>query len=249
MPRSLNASAANAEPGVRDERDRAVSQMVGRREPGRAQLDALVAGTPCRCRRTSGCPPRARSRRAALGKRRGAGLGRLVLVQRRERDERPRSGATASRAACSIRWFADAEDREVGRAGHRRRSTGSRSGRAPRRSRGSPGRCRPRSRRAGSPRSSARPSEPSLTAGAHDRHGSRLEHRLEARSSRASRRRRPSPPTSSAMALSFLAALYACQPGMPFTPPPPCVAHEPWYRPLIGVRKSAYPGAGRMWKS
>ena len=34
-----------------------------------------------------------------------------------------------------------------------------------------------------------------------------------------------------AMALSFTAALYACQPGMPFTPPPPWVAHEPWYRP------------------
>ena len=28
----------------------------------------------------------------------------------------------------------------------------------------------------------------------------------------------------------------ACQPGMPFTPPPACVAQEPWYRPRIGVR-------------
>ena len=31
-----------------------------------------------------------------------------------------------------------------------------------------------------------------------------------------------------AMALSFTAALYACQPGMPLTPPPPWVAHDPW---------------------
>ena len=28
----------------------------------------------------------------------------------------------------------------------------------------------------------------------------------------------------------------ACQPGMPFTPPPACVAQEPWYSPRIGVR-------------
>ena len=40
-------------------------------------------------------------------------------------------------------------------------------------------------------------------------------------------------------ALSFLAMLKACQPGIPFTPPPPCVAHDPWYRPRTGVRKSA----------
>ena len=37
-------------------------------------------------------------------------------------------------------------------------------------------------------------------------------------------------------ARSLTAARYACQPGMPFTPPPACVAEEPWYRPLIGVR-------------
>jgi hypothetical protein len=29
-------------------------------------------------------------------------------------------------------------------------------------------------------------------------------------------------------ALSFFAMLKACQPGMPLTPPPPCVAHDPW---------------------
>src|SRR5439155_23939754 len=28
----------------------------------------------------------------------------------------------------------------------------------------------------------------------------------------------------------------ACQPGIPVTPPPACVAQEPWYSPLIGVR-------------
>ena len=41
------------------------------------------------------------------------------------------------------------------------------------------------------------------------------------------------------IALSFTAARYAFQPGMPLTPPPAWVAEEPWYRPLIGVRKSA----------
>jgi hypothetical protein len=37
-------------------------------------------------------------------------------------------------------------------------------------------------------------------------------------------------------ALSFLAMLNACQPGMPLTPPPACVAHDPWYSPRSGVR-------------
>ena len=29
-------------------------------------------------------------------------------------------------------------------------------------------------------------------------------------------------------ALSFFAMRKACQPGMPFTPPPACVAEDPW---------------------
>ena len=32
-------------------------------------------------------------------------------------------------------------------------------------------------------------------------------------------------------ARSFFAMRNACQPGIPFTPPPACVALEPWYRP------------------
>jgi diguanylate cyclase (GGDEF)-like protein len=37
------------------------------------------------------------------------------------------------------------------------------------------------------------------------------------------------------------------RPGMPVTPPPPCVADPAWYRPDTGVRRSAYPAAGRAW--
>jgi len=39
-----------------------------------------------------------------------------------------------------------------------------------------------------------------------------------------------------ATAPSRRACRNACHPGMPLTPPPACVAHEPWYSPRIGVR-------------
>jgi len=38
------------------------------------------------------------------------------------------------------------------------------------------------------------------------------------------------------MAPSARACRNACHPGIPLTPPPACVAQEPWYSPLIGVR-------------
>src|SRR4051794_13548620 len=46
------------------------------------------------------------------------------------------------------------------------------------------------------------------------------------------RRRARNPPARR----SARAALDACQPGSPLTPPPACVADEPWYSPAIGVR-------------
>ena len=67
-------------------------------------------------------------------------------------------------------------------------------------------------------------------AGTDDGDRSRLEHALE-RGSLSLRRHR-----GFLTARSLTAARYACQPGMPFTPPPAWVAEEPWYRPLIGVR-------------
>ena len=73
---------------------------------------------------------------------------------------------------------------------------------------------------------------PLLHGGADDRDRARLEHPLERRPFSFGHERFLS-------ALSFTAARYAFQPGMPLTPPPAWVADEPWYRPLIGVRKSA----------
>src|SRR6266702_1104244 len=37
------------------------------------------------------------------------------------------------------------------------------------------------------------------------------------------------------------------RPGIPVTPPPPCVDEPAWYRPRSGVRRSAYPAAGLAW--
>ena len=76
------------------------------------------------------------------------------------------------------------------------------------------------------------PERPFLHGGADDRDRARLQHPLERRPFCFGHER-------FLIALSFTAARYAFQPGMPLTPPPAWVAEEPWYRPLIGVRKSA----------
>src|SRR5439155_3529072 len=64
------------------------------------------------------------------------------------------------------------------------------------------------------------------------RHRTSLEHPLEARPRIAIA---GSGAHFDPTARSFFAWRYACQPGMPFTPPPACVALEPWYRPFNGV--------------
>src|SRR4029453_7919827 len=73
-------------------------------------------------------------------------------------------------------------------------------------------------------------------AGTDDRHRSPPEHALEGGTPVLGRHR------GFLTARSLTAARYACQPGMPFTPPPACAADEPWCRPLSAVREARYPG-------
>ncbi len=69
-----------------------------------------------------------------------------------------------------------------------------------------------------------------LDAGADDGDRTRLEHALERGpfvGFAAGFRHPLLLPIILPTALSFFAMLNACQPGMPLTPPPPCVAHDP----------------------
>ena len=239
MPRSLNATRRERGPRVADERHPAAPDVVGRREPRRAEVRFEVEEPHpvAAAHRDAGV---ARDRGDALRERRQAGLGRLGLVQRRERDRGARAGGDRVAQRLLHALVRDARGSPGRRARARRRSTGSTDGPGPRRSRGSPDRSRRRSRRGGARPSSGGRANPSLTLAP----TTATERASSMRSSAV--RSSGSPPAAVTRyslpdhlwptALSFFAMLNACQPGMPLTPPPPCVAHEPWYRPLIGVR-------------
>ena len=217
-------------PAVRDERHRA---RAGCRRASRTRSRAACAlevEEPHAVAAAQRDARVARDRGDALRERRhGRARGLASYSDENVTAERA-PAATASLQRLLDPLVRDTEDRQVdgpGEVGDRRVAA---VGRGPRRSPDSPGRSRRRIRRAASSTIIWRPSDPSLTLApttATDRASSIA---LEGGPGAGSTRR-GHVHYFLAERLVLLGLLNACQPGMPLTPPPPCVAHEPWYRP------------------